>query len=40
VTAGGCLVNRPSERGGERVAVVSLGVKPAPDAGEPRAVRD
>ena len=40
LTAGGCLVNRPSDRGGERVAVVSLGVKPAPDAGEPRAVRD
>jgi hypothetical protein len=40
VEAGGCLVNRPSERGGERVAVVSLGVKLAPDAGEPRAVRD
>jgi hypothetical protein len=37
VDAGGCLVDRPSEAGGERSAVVALGVRPAPDAGEPLA---
>jgi hypothetical protein len=35
VAAGGCLVDRPSETGGERSVVVALGVRPAPDAGEP-----
>jgi hypothetical protein len=39
VAAGGCLVTRPSESGGERVAVISLGVKDAPDTGEPAAIR-
>jgi Phosphodiester glycosidase len=35
IDAGGCLVDRPSDAGGERSAVVALGVRPAPDAGEP-----
>jgi Phosphodiester glycosidase len=35
VGAGGCRVDRPSDGAGERVAVVALGVRPAPDVGEP-----
>lgn len=38
VSSGGCLVTRPSD-GGERVSVVSVGVRSAPDLGEPRALR-
>jgi Phosphodiester glycosidase len=32
---GGCLVNRPSDRGGERNGVTSLAIIPGPDPGEP-----
>jgi Phosphodiester glycosidase len=39
VPQSGCLVTRPSDHGNERVAVVSVGVKPAPDTGEPTRIR-
>ena len=37
--AGGCLVTRPSDSTGERLAVLGLGAVAAPDPGEPATLR-